>query len=747
MKYAGIIIDIAHERLDRPFQYRIPETLQGKITEGMEVSVPFGRGNTERKGYVVELSDTAQLDEDLIKDVIGINERAVGLEGRILSLAAWMKKQYGGTMITAMRTVLPVTKKIRENTYKTVIRLASEEMLREEIGTLNRVRHAARIRLYQGLLEASALPMTLVTDKLNVSSSVVKTAEKNGLIRIESGRSYRNPLPVAAKSAEGELHLTPEQQTVADGIWEEHEADAPRPALIRGITGSGKTEVYIALIEKVVASGRQAIVLIPEIALTFQTLMRFYARFGDRVSVLHSRLSDGERYDQYERAKRGELDIMIGPRSALFTPFPDPGIIVIDEEHESSYKSEKMPKYHAREVAEYLAMKQKALLVLGSATPSLNSYYAAKSGRYRLFTLNARYGNAKLPEVHIVDLREELKSGNRSIFSEKLTELLAERISRGEQSMIFINRRGVAGFISCRSCGTVLKCPHCDVSLTEHRDGSLVCHYCGHREAKPSICPSCGSRYIAGFRVGTEQVENDLREMYPSARVCRMDADTTKNKEDYEQILSAFADGQADILVGTQMIVKGHDFPNVTLVGALAADMSLGVSDYNAAERTFQLLAQAAGRAGRGDKPGEVVIQTYQPEHFAIRTAAAQDYEAFYEQEIGFRELADFPPVAPIVAMQFFSDDAAACMQRADAIAARLRKEFGADGMQVLGPAPAIIGRLRDIWRYALYVRHRDPETLIVAKDLAEAIQEELAQQRGAKDVSLQFDFNPVNGF
>jgi len=747
MRFADIIIDIAHERLDRPFQYRIPEELRDRIEEGMEVTVPFGKADKERKGYVVGLSDRAELEESLIKEILRINERAVGLEGRILSLAAWMKRQYGGTMITAMRTVLPVKKKIRENVCKTVFRTASEEELKKQIETLNPVRFAARIRLCEGLLEAEELPMPMVTEKLKVSPSVLKTAEAQGLIRIESGRAYRNPIPKSAKTATQELHLSPEQQAVADGILEEAGKEAPRPALIRGITGSGKTEVYISLIEKTVAAGRQAIVLIPEIALTFQTLMRFYARFGDRVSVLHSKLSDGERYDQYERAKRGELDIMIGPRSALFTPFPDPGIIVIDEEHELSYKSEKMPKYHAREVAEYLAGRSHALLVLGSATPSLSSYYAAKQGRYRLFTLDARYGSAKLPKVHVVDLREELKRGNRSIFSARLKELLTDRIYKGEQSMIFINRRGIAGFISCRSCGTVLKCPHCDVSLTEHKNGTLICHYCGHREQMPSCCPSCGSKYIAGFRVGTEQVEDALKTMYPSAKIRRMDADTAKNREDYEHILQTFADGEADILVGTQMIVKGHDFPNVTLVGAIAADLSLGASDFNAAERTFQLLAQAAGRAGRGGKPGEVVIQTYRPEHPAIQCAAAQDYEAFYEQEIGFRELADYPPVARILNMQFYSEDAGACMRRAETVASGLREALDGEGVQILGPAPAVIGRLKDVWRYALYLRHRDPGILIRAKDLAESIQAECMKQRGAGDVSLQFDFNPLSGF
>ncbi|MDE6688104.1 MAG: primosomal protein N', partial [Lachnospiraceae bacterium] len=377
-------------------------------------------------------------------------------------------------------------------------------------------------------------------------------------------------------------------------------------SLLHGITGSGKTEVYMELIEKNISMGKQAIVLIPEIALTFQTLMRFYARFGDRVSVLHSRLSDGERYDQYERARTGQLDVMIGPRSALFTPFMQLGLIVIDEEHENSYKSEKMPKYHAREVAEYIAKRDHAALVLGSATPSLESYYRALKGEYRLYELKYRPQNAVLPQVYIADMRKELKEGNKSFFSRKLKELMLERLLREEQIMLFINRRGYAGFVSCRECGYVVKCPHCDVSLSQHhgngmyqkKEQKLICHYCGYQTDMLMECPECGSPYIAGFRAGTQRIEEELKKWYPSVRVLRMDADTTRKKEDYEKILSSFAAHEADVLIGTQMIVKGHDFPNTTLVGAIAADLSLSVGDYRAAERTFQLLTQAAGRAG-----------------------------------------------------------------------------------------------------------------------------------------------------
>ena len=742
-KFARVIVNISLEQLDHVFEYRIPESMRDALEEGMEITVPFGRANTPRKAYVVGISDTAEYAEDLLKDVLKINEKAVGLEGKTLQLAAWMRHTYGGTMITAMRTVLPVKKKIRESTFRTICRAAETEQIREQIAALHPVRHAGRIRLYEALLSAESIPEQMVKEKLQVSAAVLKTAEKDGIIRIETTRQYRAP---QARTQEGkaEAQLSELQQSVVETIRREMQSQTPRPALIHGITGSGKTEVYMELIAGVIAQGKQAIVLIPEIALTFQTLMRFYARFGERVSVLHSKLSDGERFDQYERARNGELDIIIGPRSALFIPFPDIGIIIIDEEHETSYKSEKVPKYHAREVAEYIAAREHAQLVLGSATPSLEAYYRATCGDYLLCSLNARFGGAELPKVHIVDMREELKAGNRSFFSHQLKELLTERMLRGEQSMLFINRRGTAGFVSCRSCGFVVKCPHCDVSLTQHRDGMLRCHYCGYAEATPKLCPKCGSKYIAGFRAGTERIEEELQKLYPSARVMRMDADTTKNKDDYERILSAFADGEADILVGTQMIVKGHDFPNVTLVGAIAADQSLHASDYHATERTFQLLAQAAGRAGRGTKRGEVVIQTYMPEHYSIRHAAAHDYESFYKEEIGFRELAEYPPISHLLAVQFYASKEDAGIARAQQIAELLRKDEAFDAVQVIGPAEALIGKLKDIYRTGLYLRTGEMDLLIRAKDRIEALQEE---QRGTSDVIIQFDMDPIGTF
>ncbi len=490
--------------------------------------------------------------------------------------------------------------------------------------------------------------------------------------------------------------------------------------------------------------GRQAIVLIPEIALTYQTVMRFYGRFGDRVSILNSRMSQGERYDQMERVKAGEVDVMIGPRSALFTPFPRLGLIVIDEEHETSYKSEQAPRYHARETAIRRAGTEDASVVLGSATPSLESFYACKNGRFQILELKKRAGAGELPAVYVVDMRKEMKAGNRSIISDRLKNLIKARLERHEQIMLFLNRRGYAGFVSCRSCGYVVKCPHCDVSLSSHRNGKLVCHYCGHEEAQITVCPSCGSQYIGGFRAGTQQIEELAARQFPGARILRMDLDTTRTKDGHEKILEAFASEEADILIGTQMIVKGHDFPNVTLVGILAADMSLYSNDYRAGERTFQLLTQAAGRAGRGRSRGEVVIQTYSPEHYSIEMAAAQDYEGFYDAEMKYRELMGYPPVEQLLAVLMTGP-----LEELLDTAARYLKDFAVRldknrQLQIVGPASPYVGKVNDVYRRVLYLKGADYKLLIEVKNRMEQY---IEINEGFKTMRIQFDFNPMNIF
>ena len=538
--------------------------------------------------------------------------------------------------------------------------------------------------------------------------------------------------------------LNPAQQRVIDGVMGAYRSGSPGVHLVHGVTGSGKTEVYLGIIEQMIAMGKQAIMLIPEIALTYQTLLRFYKRFGDRVSVMNSTLSAGEKYDQIERAKAGEIDVIIGPRSALFTPFPNLGVIVMDEEHENSYKSETSPRYHARETAVYIASLCGASVVLGSATPSLEAYYRAGQGQYQLYEMKERPGNSVLPAVYITDLRKELKEGNRSMFGRKLHSLMEERLSRGEQTILFLNRRGYAGFVSCRACGHVMKCPHCDVSLSEHKNGLLICHYCGYQERKPEKCPVCASPYLLGFKAGTQQVEEAIYREFPQARVLRMDGDTTRKKESYEKILSAFADEEADILVGTQMIVKGHDFPGVTLVGVLAADLSLNRNDYRAGERTFQLLTQAAGRAGRGERPGEVVIQTYQPEHYSVVYAARQDYEGFYREELAYRALVGYPPVEHMLAVLIVSrvqeDGEKLGQQMAELIMAEMGE---ISGFRVIGPAQASIGKISDLYRHTLYLRHREYQVLVRAKDRWERFCREHEQ----RDQTVQFDFDPMNTY
>lgn len=759
-RYADIIIEISHEKVDRPFQYKIPQELADAVCPGVRVHVPFGRGNQDRLGYVVDISEETEYPKEKIKEITSVDEKSTTAESSQIQIAYWLKRQYGSTMITALKTVLPVKQKFKMPEKKKVTALINRAELPAVIEECERKHQTAKVRVLQALTENDVLPYELIRQKLNVSAATLQALEKQGYLRIDSEAYYRNPVR-HVKTGDKRVTLSEMQQHIIEDVIQEYRAGNPGTYLVHGVTGSGKTEVYLGIIEQMISMGKQAIVLIPEIALTYQTLLRFYQRFGDRVSVMNSTLSMGEKYDQIERAKNGLIDVIIGPRSALFTPFPNLGVIIVDEEHESSYKSESMPKYHARETAIQIASMHGAGVVLGSATPSMEAYYRAKHGEYKLYKMTGRQGGSSLPGVYTIDLREELKQGNRSVFSRKLQELMKERLQKKEQTILFLNRRGYAGFISCRACGHVMKCPHCDVSLSEHRNGMLVCHYCGYEEVKKSKCPVCGSKYLMGFKAGTEQIEEAIHKEFPEARVLRMDADTTRTKESYEKILSAFADEKADILVGTQMIVKGHDFPNVTLVGVLAADLSLNQNDYRAGERTFQLLTQAAGRAGRGNKPGEVVIQTYQPEHYSIVHAARQDYEGFYEEEMAYREFMQYPPVAHLLAVLITSGEQEAGALLCEKMTEMVKKTADPDnsvtvvygeheaekqpwsGIQVIGPAEATIGKINDLYRHVFYVRHADYQILVEVKDRLE----QFCKEQELKNQTVQYDFDPMNTY
>ena len=716
MTYADVIIDISHEKVDRDFQYRIPPEIEQEINPGVVVTVPFGKGNTLRKGYVIGVTGKAKYDTARIKEIQGVSTDDETTESRLIALAAWMKETYGSTMIQALKTVLPVKDKVRAKEKRLIFFQGDRNVAEELLAELSGSRFRARERFLRAILESGSLEYTYASKELGANVSVLDFFEKKGMIRLESQEMYRLPDQADLVKEDRELCLNEEQQAAAEQIFQEWQKPEPRPTLLFGVTGSGKTQVYMRLIQQVIEEGKQAIVLIPEIALTYQTVRRFYAMFGDKVSVLNSRLSQGERYDQFKRAKRGEVQVMVGPRSALFTPFFNLGLIVIDEEHEPTYKSENTPRYHARETAIQRARMEHANVVMGSATPSLSAYSRAESGEYLLVKLNARYEERPLPQVSIVDLREELKKGNRSVLS-----------------------TGYAGFVSCRACGHVMKCPHCDVSLSEHNGSRLICHYCGYETVKPQVCPSCGSPHIGGFKAGTQQIEKVLEKDFPEARVLRMDFDTTRTKDSYEKILASFSRHEADILVGTQMIVKGHDFPDVTLVGVIAADLSLNMDDYHCGERTFQLLTQAVGRAGRGAKPGRAVIQTYQPEHYSIQAAATQDYGKFYKEEMSYRMLMDYPPAAHMMTVFGACQDEELLKKAMYYIEVFIRRVSPKEELHMIGPAAASVGKVKDVYRQVLHLKHVDMAFLTAVR---EKLEQYIEINSGFRKIYIQFDMS-----
>lgn len=713
MIYAGVIVDISHEKLDKIFQYSVPEDIASVISIGNKVNIPFGAGH--RTGYVVNLSNTPEIDPDKIRPLDGIVKSSTTIDERMIKLAYWMKTNYGSTINQALKTVIPVKEKVKQVNNRTVRLLISPRealSLSEEYRTSKR----KQSEILKFLSDNPVCDYRKVTQQMGQVRQSLTALSDAGLIEIDTQRVFRNELE-AAEDFRNVTSLNQEQQVVCDGIIKDYDNDDMTPCLIKGVTGSGKTEVYMEIIQHVLSKGREVIVLIPEISLTYQTIMRFYAKFGNVVSVINSRLSKGEKYDRFELAAQGRIKIMVGPRSALFTPFNNLGAVIIDEEHESAYQSETIPRYHARETAIELARMTGAKVIMGSATPSLEAFNRCRNGIYKLYRLDNRAGNATIPDVDVVDLRDEMKKGNRTMFSTKLKSLMQEKLDAGEQIMLFLNRRGYQGFINCRDCGNVIQCPHCDVSLTLHGRNRLVCHYCGYETVFNHICPKCGSKYIGAFKAGTEKVEEETRKIFPHASVLRMDLDTTSGKEGHRNILEKFASHEADILIGTQMIVKGHDFADVTLVGILLADMSLHCSDYRAAEITFDLLTQAAGRAGRGDRKGNVVIQTYDPEHYSIVHAAGQDYDAFYDEEMGYRELMGYPPSNHMMAVRISCADADLATKLSDELYKLTSVD---DRVNIIGPADAAVYKINDIYNRVIYYKCRDYALLIQIKDIIE---------------------------
>ena len=686
--YAEIIIDITNEALDRAYTYHIPEGVDLQV--GDRVTIPFGASNAEKTGYVVGLRETFDYDPSKVKDIAAVIPDAISVQEQLIHLAAWMSSEYGTTMNQCLKTVLPVRRTVRKNARRIdpILMYQNEQ---DEYHELNPA-------------QARAAEVVIAGYQACVAK---RTASP--------GTDVPGDTEAAAQESTGTPALAEEKAAVegasADGNT------VPR-YLLHGITGSGKTEVYLHIMEEVIRRGDQVILLIPEISLTYQTVRRVSTRFQGRVAILNSRMSIGERFEQYTKCERGEVNVLIGPRSAVFAPFERLGLIIMDEEHESAYKSETAPRYETRDVAYERARLAGCPVLYGSATPSLMIYSAALRGEVQLLELLARaHAGAQLARTEIIDLREELAKGNRSILSERLYTLMQEKLEKKEQIMLFMNRRGYSNFVSCRSCGEALKCPHCDITLTLHRDGSLRCHYCGYQTRLMKLCPSCGSPYLAPFGFGTEKLESYVKKVFPTASVLRMDADTTKRKGDHERILEKFRKHQADILIGTQMIVKGHDFPDVTLVGLIAADLNLSAPDFKASERTFQLLTQAAGRAGRGAQAGTVIIQTYQPDHYAIVLSKRQDYKAFYEKEFRFRKLMGYPPTERLMTIQLASKDEDFLSMVSAAAAEGFQLDCSAEGAELIGPLEASVYRINDVYRKIVYIKHPSHDIIIRLRD------------------------------
>lgn len=741
--FADVIVDISHEALDKVFQYRVPLSLREEIKPGSRVKIPFGTGNRETEGYVIALREKPDYDPEKIKEIQETVEGSIGVESQLIAVADFMRQRYGSTMIQALRMVLPVKRKIRHQMRTRVTLLLEGEDLETLRAQWEKRHYTARLRLLDYLCrrEGRAADSQELLRESRMTMKDLRKLEEQGVLRLETDISWRGNVTVEPKK--NRILLNAEQQAAVDRFSEEYGRGERKTYLLYGVTGSGKTEVYLSMIEKVLEEGRQVIMLIPEISLTFQTVRRFSERFGQRIAVMHSKMSAGEKSDAVEKIRLGEVDVVIGARSALFAPVRNLGLILIDEEHDGAYKSDTSPKYHARETAIYRASLAGASVVLGSATPSVESYTRACQGEYTLLTLRQRAGAGQLPAVTAVDLREEFQLGNRSVFSTVLREKIEDRLQKKEQIMLFLNRRGFAGFVSCRSCGQVIKCPHCDVSLTYHRNGSLRCHYCGFETAYSKVCPVCHSPHVAAFGLGTEKVEAALHQEFPGVRVLRMDTDTTRRKHAHEEILSAFSRGEADILLGTQMIVKGHDYANVTLVGILAADLSMHSGDYRSAEQTFQLLCQAAGRAGRGEKAGEVIIQTYDPEHYAITSTLHHSYEEFYKEEYAYRSLMGYPPCAHLLVVLVQSGDetqAILAAQRIQKMVVQSQTEEQ-DPAVVMNPGQAAVAKIRDVYRQVIYIKHREEERLFNLRNRLEPV---LLTHPLFAGVQIQFDFDPM---
>lgn len=732
--YAEIILNSEALEIDRPFTYKIPVELEEKVQVGQIVKVPFGMGNKTSEGFVLSIKAENEVNISFkVKKISAIITDEPIIDEEDIKLINFLREKYLCKYIDAFRLLIPVgIMKGAKSKSRKVIVFKSDDLSRIK-------KPEGYIEIINFLKENSG--KYTKSELINVNSisqyKLNKLIEK-GLLVVEEETVFR--YNNRTYNIDSEKELTFEQKHVLD----EYNNSGNNLFLLKGVTGSGKTEVYMRMVEEVLEKNQSAIVLVPEISLTPQMIERFKGRFGRNVALFHSKLSDGERFDEWFRVKEGKAKLVVGARSAIFLPVKNLGLIIIDEEHENTYKSDQNPKYQTKEVAEFLSEQKGCRVVLGSATPTIESYYRALTGDLKLLELNSRVDGKAMPPMKVIDMRNELRSGNISLFSRELFRDMQEKLSKGEQIILFLNRRGFSTFVSCRSCGYVFKCEECDISMTYHRSGLLVCHYCGKTKRAPQKCPKCDSKYVKFFGAGTERVEEEVKKYFKDARVLRMDVDTTRGKDSYEKIYNTFKEGKADILIGTQMISKGLDFKNVTLVGILAADMSINIPDYRAAERTFQIITQVAGRAGRGEKQGKVLIQTYTPEHYSLEYAVNYDYEGFYEEEFTVRALMKYPPFGKILLINGISkkeDLLKNFMHKiSNVIKPLVEKDVEVD---VLGPIPCLVAKVKENYRWQIVIKGEFESEF--AKKIKELLYDE--NKNVYNDIRISMDINPNNLF
>ena len=694
--YAEIILNSEAIEIDRPFTYKVPLDMEEKVKVGQIVKVPFGARSKPVEGFILDLKAEEEMKVSFkMKNILSVENEEPIITEDDLKLINFLREEYLCKYIDAIRLLIPVgiLKGAKSKSRNVIVFIDDNlEKIKNKDGYIETIDFIKR--------NTGKYTKTELSKDHGLSIYKLNKLIEHGLIKSEEEIVFRYNTREYNKYVQKNLTL---EQSMAIKAIEESEENL---ILLKGVTGSGKTEVYMRIVEKTLKEGKSAIVLVPEIALTPQMIERFKGRFGSNVALFHSKLSDGDRFDEWYRVKEGKASLIIGARSAIFLPAKNLGLIIIDEEHENTYKSDQNPKYQTKEVAEYIAKLKGCKVILGSATPTIESYYRAISGEMKLVELNCRVDNRPMPEMTLVDMREELRSGNKSIFSRRLYVSMKEKLEKGEQIILFLNRRGFSTFVSCRSCGYVFQCEDCDISMTYHKNGFLVCHYCGKTKQQPNLCPKCGSKYVKFFGAGTERVEEEVRRYFKNAKILRMDIDTTRAKDSHEKIYNAFKVGEADILIGTQMVSKGLDFPNVTLVGILAADMSLNIPDYRAAERSFQIITQVAGRAGRGDKEGEVIVQTYTPEHYSLQYAKKYNYEDFYEKEFTIRAMMGYPPFGRILLINGTGKNENELKNQMIYLGKRVKEkaeEFG--GLEVLGPTPCIIYRIKENYRWQIIVK------------------------------------------